>query len=182
MRAAGGGINEDPWFWARDATTRGSAPFLAPGGRSLTQAAPPDFIRYNEASTKAESLLKYRLGEVEWRLFQTTGRIVQPSKRWPSVDYFLQRGDRVQVVDGGRLTTLLCVTPMHGEPEADRLMTILDLIETDERRLWQMANVSRAAGHSLALGISRWERVGEIVFFVSLALSGVLIVMAVWFR
>ena len=93
----------------------------------------------DSAAVKAEALLKSRLG-AEWPLFQQTGRIVRTSKRWPAIDYYVERNEKVKVIKSGALLTTLCVTSTRSEPEADRLMTILDLIETDERRLWQMAN------------------------------------------
>lgn len=130
---------------------------------------PPDVLHHNESSAKAEALLKDRLGS-EWDLFQRTGTIVRSSKRWPAIDYHLKRGEKVQVVDRGRVRTILCVVPARGEPEADRLMTILDLIETDERRLWQMGKASQ---HELA-SFNGWDflvMVSAVAGFAGIVIS-----------
>ena len=47
---------------------------------------------------------------------------------------------KVGVVVQCIIQTFICVTATAGEPEADRLMTILDLIQSDERKLWEMGN------------------------------------------
>ena len=67
---------------------------------------------------------------------------MRPSTLWPGMHYILRTNKRVLVINQGRLAAELCVEVANGEPEADRLMTMLDWIETDERRLWQMANVT----------------------------------------
>ena len=67
---------------------------------------------------------------------------MRPSTLWPGLYYLLRAGRRVFLIDRGRLAAELCVEAASGEPEADRLMTILDWIEADERRLWQMANIT----------------------------------------
>lgn len=106
-------------------------------------AAPPGIVHPNSA-VKAETLLRQRLGDSRWRLFQDTGTLMVPSRRWPGLDYRLRYGHPVEAIDRGALKATLCAVPRHGEPEADRLLTILDLIETDERKLWEMAKVSYA--------------------------------------
>ena len=90
---------------------------------------------------KAEGLLKERLGP-RWRLFQETGKLMESSRLWRDVAYYLGRRQPVKVFHAAELVVALCVLNRRGEPEADRLMTILDLIQTDERRLWEMANLS----------------------------------------
>ena len=93
------------------------------------------------AITRAEELLKVRLGWYRYKLFQITGKLWRKSTLWPGVFYIVQRNNKVQVIERGRVKTDLCVLNDHFEPEADRLMTILDLLETDETKLWEMANV-----------------------------------------
>ena len=93
-------------------------------------------------AVKADALLRQRLGAARWRLFQETQVLMVPSRRWPGMDYRLRAGHPVEAIERGRLSASLCVVPRRGEPEADRLLTILDLIETDERKLWEMAKVS----------------------------------------
>ena len=87
-------------------------------------------------------MLKARLGGWRYRLFSVTGALVRPSQRWPEVSYRIQRNAMVEVIRNGRLQTRLCVIAGQGEPEADRIMSVLDLIESgQEERLWEMANV-----------------------------------------
>ena len=94
------------------------------------------------ANERAEALLKERLGLRHYLLFKATGTLTRKSRLWPGIMYWVRRGEKVKVVERGRVTTELCVISGHGEPEADRLMSILDLIETgQEERLWEMANV-----------------------------------------
>lgn len=99
------------------------------------------------ATAKADALLRARLGEFEWRLFQETGTLTKPSRCWPSVLYRVRRHEPVLVIRDGQHAASLCVTARQGEPEADRLLTILDLIDTDERRLWEMATLLHLAPH-----------------------------------
>ncbi len=91
----------------------------------------------------AEALLKQRLGAWRYWLFCKTGAMMVPSKVWPEVRYRVPRSahDRVHVIRRGKTETSLCVVSANHEPPADRVMTILDLLETDEMRLWEMANV-----------------------------------------
>ena len=74
-------------------------------------------------------------------MFKMTGKLMRESKLWPGTFYLVQRDHKIQVLKRGRVETELCVINAQGEPEADRLMSILDLIETDERQLWEMANI-----------------------------------------
>ena len=93
-------------------------------------------------SRVAQALLRHRLGEFTWRLFCQTNRLMRPSKLWPGVEYMISAGNPVSVLKDGQLVAKLCVLAARQEPEADRLMTILDLIETDERQLWEMGTVT----------------------------------------
>lgn len=93
------------------------------------------------ASERADALLKERLGAWRYRLFASTGKLMRPSKVWPGVEYLIARDAKVKVVRGGKVTQELCVVNRAQEPEDDRIMAILDLIETDERHLWEMANI-----------------------------------------
>lgn len=95
-----------------------------------------------EARQRADTLLTERLGPADAAVFRATGTIMRPSVLWPGLHYLLRSFGRVTVIRDGRLTAELCVVQVHAEPEADRLMAILDWIEADERRLWQMANVT----------------------------------------
>lgn len=105
------------------------------------------------AVTRAEALLETRLGRKEYLLFSTTRAITRPSRLWPDVQYIIPReaSDRVTVVRNGRVTTELCVVNANGEPPADRILTILDLLETDEMKLWGMANVFPFSGPETGL-------------------------------
>jgi len=107
----------------------------------------PSARRADSAAAKAEALLRERLGEAEWSLFQTTRTLTRRSRLWPDVLYRVRTGEPVQAIRDGQLAALLCVVARHGEPEADCLLTILDLIDTDERRLWEMANLTHLAPH-----------------------------------
>ena len=88
---------------------------------------------------RAEALLRARLG-LRAVLFEQTGKLMEPSRLWPGVEYLIQRHGKVQVVVQGIIQTVICVQAAAGEPDADRLMTILDLIQSDERKLWEMGN------------------------------------------
>lgn len=105
------------------------------------QATMAGLARNREATNKAVALLRTRLGEQEWRLFERTQTLTVPSRLWLGTFYLLRPNDAVKVVRDGRVTASLCVLLTGGEPWPDRLMTILDLIQSDERRLWQMANL-----------------------------------------
>lgn len=111
------------------------------GGLVAAEASDLSAAGQNPA-TKAGGLLRERLGPARWRLFLETGTLMVPSRRWPGLDYRLRRGHPVEVIERGALRASLCAVSKRGEPEADRLLTILDLIETDERKLWEMAQVS----------------------------------------
>ena len=106
----------------------------------------PSCTQYRELDTQAQQrahvLLLERLGPADATLFKAGGTIMRPSTLWPGLYYLLRAGRRVFLIDRGRLAAELCVEAASGEPEADRLMTILDWIEADERRLWQMANIT----------------------------------------
>ena len=93
------------------------------------------------ATERAEGLLKERLGRYRYKVFQITRSLSRKSLLWPGIMYVVRRDAKVQVVERGRVKTELCVISGYGEPEADRIMSILDLLETDETRLWEMANV-----------------------------------------
>ena len=93
------------------------------------------------AAERAEELLKARLGRHRYKLFQVTRALTRKSLLWPGIMYVIRRDAKVQVIDRGHVKTELCVISGHGEPEADRIMSILDLLETDEAKLWEMANV-----------------------------------------
>ena len=93
------------------------------------------------AEERAVKLLKARLGSYRYRMFQFTGVLFRRSKLWPGIVYLVRSGHTVLVVERGRVKTELCVVAGQGEPEADRIMSILDLIETNEEELWAMANV-----------------------------------------
>ena len=95
-----------------------------------------------EASQRATALLLERLSPVDAAFYKANGTIMRPSTLWPGMHYILRTNKRVLVINQGRLAAELCVEVANGEPEADRLMTMLDWIEIDERRLWQMANVT----------------------------------------
>ena len=108
---------------------------------------PPGFLPAPgkpDAAATADALLQERLGARAYALFQETGRLMRPSRLWRGVEYRLQRNEPVRVIQAGQTVASLCVVARHGEPEADRLLTILDLIETDERRLWEMGNLTDA--------------------------------------
>ena len=109
---------------------------------------PPGFLPAPgkpDAAATADALLQERLGARAYALFQETGRLMRPSRLWRGVEYRLQRNEPVRVIQGGQPVASLCVVARHGEPEADRLLTILDLIETDERRLWEMGNLGEVS-------------------------------------
>lgn len=111
--------------------------------RAELLAQPPTRLSEGQnPAAKAETLLRERLGPARWRLFQETRVLMVPSRRWPGLDYRLRVSHPVEVIERGALRASLCVVPKRGEPEADRLLTILDLIETDERKLWEMAQVT----------------------------------------
>ena len=67
---------------------------------------------------------------------------MESSRLWRDVAYYLVHREPVKVFNAAKHVASLCVLSRQGEPEADRLMTILDLIQTDERRLWEMANLT----------------------------------------
>ena len=115
-----------------------------------------------DAAAKAEALLRQRLGDAAWRLFLQTGQLMRPSTLWPGIEYCVRRNDGVRVIRDGQAVSSLCVVSLHGEPEADRLLTILDLIEADERRLWEMGNLGTAPDRPLlaaSSSVSRWRKV-----------------------
>lgn len=94
------------------------------------------------AEERAENLLKTRLGKWEYFRFRSTRALTRHSQLWKGTLYVIRRNAMVDIVDRGRLRTQLCVVPGQGEPEADRIMTILDLIESGkEEQIWEMANV-----------------------------------------
>ena len=94
------------------------------------------------AAERAEALLRKRLGFFAFKSWQLTGKLSRRSTLWPAVLYVIPRNAKVQVVRDGRVETELCVIADQGEPEADRVMTVLDLIESgQEAKLWEMANV-----------------------------------------
>lgn len=110
--------------------------------RLAQQAQQEHLSKERQAMEKAAALLRARLGEQEWRLFERTSTLAVPSRLWPGTFYRLRPTEAVMVVRDGRVTASLCVLTTGGEPWPDRLMTILDLIASDERRLWQMANIT----------------------------------------
>ena len=99
------------------------------------------------AAERAETLLRKRLGFFAFKHWQLTGKLSRRSALWPAVLYVIPRNAKVQVVRDGRVETELCVIADQGEPEADRVMTVLDLIESgQEAKLWEMATVFPAQG------------------------------------
>ena len=104
---------------------------------TLPQGISLGHLSGDPSSEKAEALLKERLGP-RWRLFQETGKLMESSRLWRDVAYYIVRRKPVEVFHSAEHVVSLCVLNRQGEPEADRLMTILDLIQTDERRLWEM--------------------------------------------
>ena len=105
------------------------------------------------AEDRAAGLLRTRLGQRDYALFQRTGSLMRPSRLWPGVEYLVPAGghEMVRVIRDGREQQRLCVVAAQGEPSADRTLTILDLIETDERRLWEMANLHPPPGQAIRL-------------------------------
>ena len=94
------------------------------------------------AVQRARALLDARLGPQAARLFESPYKLMRPSRLWPGVEYLIPAEGMVQVIRDGRAYTSLCVLAGRGEPWPDRIMTILDLLESgQERRLWEMANV-----------------------------------------
>lgn len=132
-----------------------------------------------QARDKALALLRTRLGKQEWRLFERTNTLTVPSRLWPGVFYLLRINEAIKVVRDGRVTASLCVLTTGGEPWPDRLMTILDLIESDERRLWQMANVG--GGNPSSVMRNRFKDAWSY-FVVAVCLGGVLLLLmwATW--
>lgn len=117
-----------------------------PEERAAREAREAEYQRRQEeargAEERAEALLKERLGLRAYLLFKATGTITRKSRLWPGIMYWVRRHEKVKVVERGRVKTELCVISGHGEPDADRIMSVLDLIETgQEERLWEMANV-----------------------------------------
>ena len=107
---------------------------------------PGDVVRLQQNANRdrgpeirAWALLKARLGP-RAALFERTGQLMEPSRLWPGTEYLVERNGKVGVVVQGIIQTVICVTATAGEPEGDRLMTILDLIQSDERKLWEMGN------------------------------------------
>ena len=91
-------------------------------------------------AAKADALLQTRLGPA-WFLYWQTRQLMRPSKLWPGLEYYIRASDtKVRVIKECREVASLCVESRRGEPESDRVLTILDLLETDERRLWEMGN------------------------------------------
>ncbi len=132
---------------------------------------------------------------------------MRPSRLWPEVHYLVPGGDHemVRVIRLGSEQQRLCVVSAQGEPASDRTMTILDLIETDESRLWEMARVHppeslvpgedygvRPPAHGVhvshgARRVSPWSRPeilgwGLVILMSLLALgSAVALVVILWF-
>lgn len=109
------------------------------GALRLGGAPPPPASGDPHAEAHANALLCGRLSPVDAALWRATARLMRPSRLWPGVEYLIQRSGPVKVVERGDVKQSLCVVVAQGEPESDRIMTILDLIESDERRLWEMA-------------------------------------------
>lgn len=97
-----------------------------------------------------------------------------PSKLWPGVEYLIRTDLPVCVLKDGQRAAELCVLTAHGEPEADRLMSILDLLETDERRLWEMGNMG-------FLNYRPFRRRVEWIELYWLAAALVIAAMFVWY-
>lgn len=100
----------------------------------------------DKAEAQADELLCARLTPVEATMWRQTGRLMRPSRLWPGVEYLIRRNDTVAIIERGEVKQWLCVVVAKEEPEADRMMTILDLIESDERRLWEMAVATPGSG------------------------------------
>jgi len=144
------------------------------------------------AETKALALLNDRLGMREAALFKRTGKLMRPSTLWHGVEYLIPGNghDMIQVIKSGKEQTRLCVVAGEGEPWPDRVMAILDLIESgQERRLWEMANVFN--GHGMRadllyepLGHSLLTKVlGTLAFVMAGGCIGLIIaLLRVWLQ
>lgn len=191
LGAAGGGSlsplafgtipGENDYFYypvtlASNYATLGFAPINTPEALAAFVA---QHAERKAATDRAEALLRDRLGPKGHRLFQRTRTLTRPSRRWPEMEYVIRRGERVKVVQRGRVYTELCVLSANGEPEADRLMSILDLIETDEMQLWAMANTFPQSGELLEAPRAEPPSAGCLNFLVGLFMVVFAIGMAV---
>ena len=145
FRPQGHGLFDNGECWRATVAYPAEARGLGAALPSMFDA--PTLPQGQNSAAKADVLLRERLGPARWRLFTETGVLMVPSRRWPGLDYRLRASHPVEAIERGALRASLCVVAGRGEPEADRLLTILDLIETDERKLWEMARVSYGTLH-----------------------------------
>lgn len=92
-----------------------------------------------EADARAELLLAEQLGD-SYQALVRQGYLDVPSRLFKRRVYRLRRGERIQVLDGGRCTSELCIESTLRIPEADEFLMKLVWLQADEEQLLRHAN------------------------------------------
>lgn len=93
-----------------------------------------------EAVRRAEQLLRETLSADEYQTLERRGFLEVPSRLVPDRVYRIRRRGPVEVHEGGRLLTLLCLRPLVYLPEPDLVVLHKVLLEGDEQRYVRTAN------------------------------------------
>lgn len=128
----------------------GISAMLQPGLAQTLLGQPGQFIplvsqEAQEAERRASDLLQRRLSDKDWAWWRKTGKITRSSRRWPNVEYLVSAAT-VEVLRDGALQTRLCLVAAQSEPWPDRVLTILDWLDTDEMSLWRAGNITFTGG------------------------------------
>jgi hypothetical protein len=98
-------------------------------------------LTWLQAHRRADELLRSVLTWEQYRRLRRQGYIDIPSPHIPGRTYRVPRDPTlVRVIEGGRLTTYLCLQPVDKVPDADIVVMHKLMIETDEETYVQLAN------------------------------------------
>lgn len=93
------------------------------------------------ADHNAETLLRERLSDEEYRQLCARSYLDVPSQSYANRVYRVPRGPgQVLVLESGRVVERLCIQPVDSLPEADVILMHKLLIESDERTYLETAN------------------------------------------
>ena len=98
------------------------------------------------ADLRAEKLLLSLLSEEYYNLLRTAGYLEVRSRLVPSRVYRIRRRGPVEVHELGRFRMYLCLKPLHPLPCSDVVLLHKVLLEGDEQRYIETANVIKPCG------------------------------------
>ena len=93
------------------------------------------------ANRRAEELLRAVLSEEQYRALGTMGYLEVPSHLIPGRIYRIRRHGPVEVHESGQFRSCLCLRPVSPLPASDLVLLHKLLLEGDEQRYIQTANV-----------------------------------------